>query len=89
MSVLEQIQLLTENIAIADLPKVTNIIELRKHRETDTWLNNLPAEDEEISLEEELEVEAILERIRNGEETFLWEDVKLEIGVEDNVEVGV
>lgn len=86
MNTLAQIQLLINNIPITELPKVVNIIEVRKLRETEIWLDNLPEEDEDISLEEDLEVESILNSIHNGEPTFSWEDVKLEIGIDNHVE---
>jgi hypothetical protein len=89
MNNLQQIQQLIDNISLSDLAKVANIIELRKLRETENWLDNLPEENEEISPEEELEVEAILDSINNGETTFSWEEVKLQIGIEDDVETGI
>jgi hypothetical protein len=77
-----QIQVLIDSIGIAELAKVEDLIKTRiKVIKSEVWFDQLPEDEEEISPEEELEVKSILENIANGEQTYAWEAIKVELGM--------
>jgi predicted DNA-binding protein with PD1-like motif len=79
---LVQIQVLIDSIGIAELAKVEDLIKTRiKVIKSEVWFDQLPEDEEEISLEEELEVKSILENIANGEQTYAWAAIKAELGM--------
>jgi hypothetical protein len=80
MSNLTQIQLLINNIPLADLAKIEDLIKIRKF---EAWLDHLPEDIEEFLEDEELEVKTALESISEGDRTYTWESIREELGIKD------